>query len=332
MNMKNWFAQQIASPKKKAMPILSFPSISLLDVSVRELISSSDVQAKGMHAIAERCDTLAAVSLMDLSLEAEAFGAQIRTDDGEVPTVIGTVIKSPEDAENLKVPQVGQGRTGIYIEAIEKAVKLIDDRPVFAGAIGPFSLSGRLMDMTEIMVNCYIEPEMVKNTLEKASDFLIEYIKAYRQTGASGVVMAEPAAGLLSPDLIAEFSTPYVKKISDAVRSDDFCFIYHNCGNTVPLLSSIFTIDADGYHFGNAIDMEKILEQAPKDKPIFGNVDPAGQFRNGTPQSIYDVTTSLLERCCKYPNFIISSGCDIPPLASWENIDSFFKAVSDFYK
>ncbi len=332
MNMKDWFAQQIASSKKKAMPILSFPSISLLDVSVRELISSSDIQAKGMHAIASRCDTLAAVSLMDLSLEAEAFGSQIRTDDGEVPTVVGTIIKSPEDAQSLRVPKVGQGRTGLYIEAIEKAAKLIKDRPVFAGAIGPFSLSGRLMDMTEIMVNCYIEPEMVHQTLEKATEFLTEYIKAYKQTGASGVVMAEPAAGLLSPDLIAEFSTPYVNKIAEAVRSDDFSFVYHNCGNTLPLLSSIFTISADGYHLGNAIDIEKALEQAPKDKPIFGNVDPAGQFRNGTPESIYERTMGLLERCSKYPNFIISSGCDIPPLSPWENIDSFFKAVSDFYK
>jgi uroporphyrinogen decarboxylase len=332
MNMKNWFAQQIAIPKKKSMPILSFPSISLLDVSVRELISSSDLQAKGMQAIASRCDSLAAVSLMDLSLEAEAFGSQIRTDDGEVPTVIGTIINSPEDAQNLRVPKVGQGRTGLYIEAIEKAAKLIDDRPVFAGAIGPFSLSGRLMDMTEIMVNCYIEPEMVHQTLEKTTEFLTEYIKAYKQTGANGVVLAEPAAGLLSPDLIAEFSTPYVSKIAEAVRSDDFAFIYHNCGNTLPLLSSIFTISADGYHFGNAIDIEKALGQAPKDKLIFGNVDPAGQFRNGTPKSIYERTMSLLESCSKYPNFIASSGCDIPPLSPWENIDAFFKAVSDFYK
>lgn len=38
-----------------------------------------------------------------------------------------------------------------------------------------------------------------------------------------------------------------------------------------------------------------------------------------------------MEKCCKYPNFVISSGCDIPPLSSWDNIDAFFAAVDEFY-
>ena len=35
----------------------------------------------------------------------------------------------------------------------------------------------------------------------------------------------------------------------------------------------------------------------------------------------------LLEKCSSYPNFIISSGCDIPPLSSWDNIQAFFNQV-----
>lgn len=65
----------------------------------------------------------------------------------EVPTVIGRIINTKEDADALRVPQIGDGRTGLYIEAIEKACALITDRPVFAGVIGPFSLSGRLTEM-----------------------------------------------------------------------------------------------------------------------------------------------------------------------------------------
>jgi uroporphyrinogen decarboxylase len=28
---------------------------------------------------------------------------------------------------------------------------------------------------------------------------------------------------------------------------------------------------------------------------------------------------------------MISSGCDIPPLSPWENIEAFFAAVREFY-
>ena len=118
----------------------------------------------------------------------------------------------------------------------------------------------------------------------------------------------------------------------DALQDDRFLVIYHNCGNsTIQMIDSILDTGAAAYHFGNAIDMAEMLKHIPADTIAMGNVDPAGQFRNGTPESIRTATLSLMEKCCTYPNFVISSGCDIPPMAKWENIDAFFQAVADFY-
>ena len=78
--------------------------------------------------------------------------------------------------------------------------------------------------------------------------------------------------------------------------------------------------------------MEEMLRKMPSDVVVMGNVDPVAQFAAGTPESIYAETTALLARCSKYPNFVPSSGCDIPPHAKWENIDAFFAAVRDFYE
>lgn len=332
MNMKQWFADQRAAAVKRSMPVLSFPSISLLDISVKELISSPDIQARGMKAIADRCpDMSAAVSMMDLSVEAEAFGSQIQVADDEVPTVIGRIIETEADADALRVPHVNDGRTGLYVNAIGQALGLITDRPVFAGVIGPFSLAGRLMDMTEIMINCYENPGLVEKTLEKTAAFSAAYIKAYKALGAHGVVMAEPAAGLLSPDLI-EFSTKYVRQIAAEVQDDTFAFVYHNCGNTIPLLDSILSIGADAYHLGNAINIGDVLAKVPSDTIIMGNIDPSGLFRNGTPEKMREAVLALLAANSHYPNFIISSGCDIPPLTPWANIDAYFAAINEFYK
>ncbi len=333
MNMKQWLEDLKAAPVKKAMPVLSFPSIQLLDIGVKELISSSDMQSKGMKLIADRTNAAASVSMMDLSLEAEAFGSTIRVSDDEVPTVIGHIVESQEQADALQVPEVGAGRTSIYIEAIGKACKLITDRPVFAGVIGPFSLAGRLLDVSEAMIYCYDDPDMVHTVLTKVTDFLIRYIRAYKEIGANGVVIAEPLAGLLSPVLNDEFSVPYVKRIVDELQDDNFIIIYHNCGGgTIRMIDGILSIGAGAYHFGNAIDMTEMVKHIPADTVVMGNIDPSTQFRNGTPESIREATLSLLEACHSYPNFIISSGCDIPPLSSWENIDAFFAAVDEFYK
>ncbi len=332
MNMRQWVKDQIALDIKKPLPILSFPATQLLNITVAELISNSGLQAQGMKAVADRCPAAAAVSLMDLSVEAEAFGAEIRVTDDEVPTVIGHIINSEADARALAVPAVGAGRTGLYIEAIAQARQLITDRPVLAGVIGPFSLSGRLIGMTEIMVNCYTEPELVHATLEKAAAFITDYIKAYKAAGAQGVVVAEPAAGLLSAQLMVEFSGNYMKTIIAGTQSDDFAVFYHNCGNsTSQMTKELAELGAMGYHFGNAVNMREMLEKMPDQVLVMGNLSPADLFRGGNPQLMQAETLGLLEDCRGHANFTVSSGCDIPPASSWDNIDAFFAAVNAFY-
>ena len=94
-------------------------------------------------------------------------------------------------------------------------------------------------------------------------------------------------------------------------------------------LSGIFALGADAYHFGNASDMEKILAAAPADCLCMGNIDPAGEFVHGTPENMTVAVRDLIARCGKYPNFVPSSGCDIPATASWDNICAFFDAVKE---
>lgn len=332
-NMKSWLEELNGVKPKKALPVLSFPCVSLLGITVRELISDSGLQAKGMKLVADRTDAAASVSFMDLSVEAECFGATVCVSDDEVPTIKGRFINDMDEAEALEIPKIGSGRTQIYIDAIQKACELITDRPILAGMIGPFSLAARLLDVSEIMIDCYDDPDMVHTVLGKVTSFLIEYAKAYKAAGANGIVMAEPVSGLLSPTLEEEFSSPYVKQIVDAVQDEEFIVIYHNCGGNTPLMvESMLSFGAAAYHFGNAVDMKEMLDKFPADIPLMGNLDPAGVLRMGTPETVRRETLEIMEKCCKYPNFVMSSGCDIPPNTPWENLDSFFAAVDEYNK
>ena len=321
------------SESKKAFPLLSFPSISLLGVSVKEMVTNSDAQAKGMALVAQKTDSAAAVSFMDLSVEAECFGAEINFFDDEVPNVAGRLINDKNDADALAVAKVGSARSGIYIDAVRKAVKMITDRPVFAGIIGPYSLAARLFDVSEIMMDCYDDPDMVHTVLEKVTEFLTEYSKAYKAAGAHGIVMAEPVAGLLSPSMQDEFSATYVKRIVDAVQDESFLVVYHNCGNNTPFMTeSLISIGAAAYHFGNAVDMKEMLEKFPENITVMGNVDPVGVLCNGTPETVFEKTSDIMNKCAIHKNFVISSGCDVPHFAPWNNINAFFDAVSKFNK
>lgn len=328
MNTVEYLWKVAKAEQKSALPILSFPAVQKMGTTVEQLVKNAKLQAEAMAIVARDTDTLAAISLMDLSVEAEAFGAAVRFEENEIPAITGQLIGSEEDLEAIQLPTMEQGRTAVWCEGIRLAKEKITEKPVLAGMIGPFSLAGRLMDVTEIMFACYDEPELVTAVLEKATEYLICYGKALRDSGADGIMMAEPLAGILSKEMMAEFSGPYVKRIVETLQTQECPIIYHNCGNaTLVMLEEIFAQGAAAYHFGNAVDMEEVLKKAPSDVLIMGNVDPAGQFAQGTPEEIYRVTKELVEKCGAYQNFIPSSGCDIPAHASWENIDAFFRAL-----
>lgn len=333
LNMYKWLEDLQSRPNKKAFPILSFPGIQHMGgITVRELVCSSELQAQCMKKVADLTDSAASVSFMDLSVEAEAFGADTLFFDEEVPAIQGALVSTEEEADALAVPAAGAGRTGLFVEAVRQAAQLITDRPVFAGAIGPFSLAGRLVDVSEAMIYCYTEPDMLHTLLEKCTRFTIEYIREFKKAGANGVVLAEPLAGVVSPAQEKEYSAPYVRRIVEAVQDENFIVIYHNCGNYAYLMTdSIRNNGCSAFHFGDSVDMAQILEKMGPDHPVMGNISPSGEFRNGTPETMSAAVADLMERCGKYPNFVPSSGCDIPPVCSWDNIRAFFDAVNQYY-
>lgn len=330
MDVRKILWDAACSDEQKGLPILSFPAVQKMNATVEQLVKDAELQAQAMEIIAHQTDTLAAVSLIDLSVEAEAFGATIRFYEDEVPVVIGQLVSDEEEATALQIPSLDAGRAKICVEGVRLAKERIQDKPVIAGMVGPYSLAGRLMDVTEIMYICFDEPETVHTVLDKATAYLIQYGQAMKDAGADAIMMAEPLAGILSPDMAEEFSVPYVKRIVDALQDESFAVLYHNCGNSVPaMLNQIFSQGAAGYHFGNAVDMNKIMEAAPADALCMGNIDPAAQFTHGTPESMTQATKDLLDQCGSCKNFIPSSGCDIPAHANWDNIQAFFDALKD---
>lgn len=330
MNVREILWEAAGARPRRSLPILSFPAVQKMGVDVEQLVKSAQLQAQAMEIIARETDTLAAVSLMDLSVEAEAFGAQVRFSKGEVPVIIGQLVSDEDEADALEIPPLSAGRASVCVEGVRLAKQRITNKPVIAGMIGPYSLAGRLMDVTEIMYICYDEPETVHKVLEKATTYLIQYGQAMKAAGADAILMAEPLAGILSPDMAGEFSVPYVKRVIDALQDDTFAVLYHNCGNSVPsMLDKIFSQGATAYHFGNAVDMAAVLQAAPTDALCMGNIDPAGQLAQGTPESVRAATKKLLAECGDYANFLPSSGCDIPARARWENIQAFFEALKE---
>ncbi len=328
MNMREWIAGVINRSDRIAVPVMTHPGIELLGRTVREAVSDGRVHYEAIKALNDRYPAAACTTIMDLTVEAEAFGARVHFPEDEIPSVTGRLLSSEEDVAGLGIPDTSAGRVPQYLLAARLAAENIPGKPVFGGMTGPFTLAGRLYDMSEFMMACIDEPDTAELLLEKCTAWLTGYGREIRRQGAQGVIIAEPAAGLLSNNLCSTYSSAYIKEIVDALQDDSFMVILHNCGNTGHCTRAMSETGAWGYHFGNVMNMTDALQAIPPTALVMGNLDPVSLFRSGTSAEVHKATTELLEQTAPFPNFVLSTGCDVPPHVPHENIEAFYEALS----
>jgi len=318
----------IDSPKRLGLPINVYCGLPITGASVHDLVTDSNIQFKTTMALQKRYNAPFVLTAMDLSAESEAFGCQIRLTEDEIPTVIGRLVKTKAEVEALQEPTPGDKRTQVHLETAKKIVSS-GDHPITLGCmIGPFSLAGRLFGVSEALELTLTDPELTTLLLEKATRFLIKYAQAFKQIGIDGLIIAEPAAGLLSPRSLAVFSSPYVKSIVDAVQEENFSVILHNCGARINHLAMVLEAGPEIFHFSTPMDIPAALRQVDGKVILCGNLDPTSVFYNGTPDEVYEKATQLLSDTLPYRNYIISSGCDLPPGTPLANLDAFYKAIN----
>ena len=116
--MNNTISQLLTSANVPVMPIMTHPGIELINKKVIDAVKDGDVHYQAVMALRKRFPlSVASTTIMDLSVEAEAFGADIVFDDNEVPTVSGRLLTSAADVEALQIPSLDVKRVPEYIKA-----------------------------------------------------------------------------------------------------------------------------------------------------------------------------------------------------------------------
>lgn len=318
----------LSSKQRLALPIALYPALALTGASVRDIVTNPQAQCEAAAALQARYRRSFVLSAMDLSAEAEAFGCAIQMADNEIPSVIGRLVTLDEQVEKLPMPQPGDKRTRVHLEAIRLLSKLPGQPRVLGGCIGPFSLAARLVGVSEAMELTVTEPALIHALLEKATTFLTAYVRAFRDSGASGIIMAEPAAGLLSPRALAALSSAYVRSIGEAVEDDSFSIVLHNCAAKLIHLPAVLESGRKAFHFGAPMDIVAALGKVPSEVVLCGNLDPTTVFVQMQPGEVTTRVNTLLTLTRAHRNFVMSSGCDLPPSAPLASLDAFYAANS----
>src|SRR5690606_22107244 len=104
------------SEERFTLPIMTHPGIEMIGCSVKEAVQNGNIHAKAIKALADKFPSIASTSIMDLTVEAEAFGCSIKFPENEMPQIIGHLVDS-DNVEKLGVPSLSAGRIPEYLKA-----------------------------------------------------------------------------------------------------------------------------------------------------------------------------------------------------------------------
>ncbi len=105
-NMQEWKHRLMHQEIKQAMPIMTHPGIEMIGKRVIDAVKDGEIQFRAIKAIADTYPVAASTMMMDLTVEAEAFGSTVNFSDHEVPSVTGRLVTNYESVSRLKVPSL----------------------------------------------------------------------------------------------------------------------------------------------------------------------------------------------------------------------------------
>lgn len=329
--VKSDYLAYLKEEKSHTFPLFAYPIGATLGYNAFELTRDPFKHKEVLIHINKLHEFGFVVGLMDLSLEAEAFGVKLTYDNVRLPKIGKPIIRNLSDAENLVVPDYKDTRTNYYVDTVKLTKEVIKYKPIIPVVVGPFTLASILIGGKETLHFAKSNPKVLHIVLSKVNTFLINYYKALQHAGAKGFFICESSAGMLSNEDALIFSTNYVNQLIKEVSRDSI-MIYHNCGNVENILDSIKKVDCDIYHIGDYSDIINVLENVSNRKLVMGNISPIDVFVKQRSFKVESSTSKLLKRTKKYDNFIISPGCDVPRHVPLEKITSYLYAIDHYCK
>ncbi|MFQ5874127.1 MAG: uroporphyrinogen decarboxylase family protein [Dehalococcoidia bacterium] len=226
------------------VPLMLGASRRISGASYPEWSTNAEVAATAILQSQEffRYDALFAA--LDLSVEAEGFGATIiyPDDDTAHPDYDAPLLRSPEDYSLLKPfdPKLAR-RTSAQLRICEILLNTRGkDVAVLGFTNGPLCTLSMLRGSERLFVDCLKHPNEVHHALEIVTQVLVSYVRAQCEKGVPGICIDVlfAARGTLSKKMWEEFEAPYARRIADEIRRNGAMVSLHNCG-TGPYFDSM---------------------------------------------------------------------------------------------
>jgi len=269
------------------------------------------------------------------------FGGEIKFPTSEweqIPTVKEFPVQSEEDVDRLELPDV---KTAGSLPLSMEFSRICERHhmPVMVSIGSPFTLATGACEVATLCRWMLKKPEVAHRLLRLVTDHCLQvaqyWVDAFGAKRITGFTATPSEANqVISPKQFEEFALPYLKELHEKVLAMGVRrFLCHICGeqnSNLPYYTQVPMGDNGIVHFGHEVDLTTAIRYFGDTYVIAGNVEPQ-LIQNGTPQQVYEAARQCIEKAKYAPRgFILSPGCELPPMAPPYNVYMLKKAVNDF--
>jgi len=268
-----------------------------------------------------------AVVPFDLGVEAETLGAEVNFYPKHTDVIYPTISKKvSEKVKDLKIQIPPDLQNVGRIPTVTQAIRFLkadvgEQIAIGAHVLGPYTLAGQLVDLSDLPKMAFKETDMVHNILNTLSEVLIDICRIYREAGADYVTVREMGAsgGILSPKMFKTLIKPHLEHIFKTVDSTK---VLHICGETDDIIEQMYSCGADAISVDHSNHIAESRKALGPDALIFGDIDGFGVLTQGNPDDVDKAVKAAINNGVS----AVWPGCDIWPTVPSKNMEALMTA------
>jgi len=276
----------------------------------------------------------AAIIFSDILVIPEAMGMKLFVNEGSGPK-FETSISSESDVDKLIIPEPTE-KLKYVLDAVSLTKKMLNDRvPLIGFAGSPWTLFAYMVegngtkDFVKAKAMLFNEPKLSHKLLEKIARSVSHYLIAKIEAGADAIQIFDTWGGMLSYEMLREFSLRYVQQIIFDVKA--------KFGNTIPIiffskgsgmwLDDLVKTNCDVVGIDWTMDISVAKYIVGGRTAIQGNLDPIVLLSK--PEAIVNETKNIIEKFGSGDGHIFNLGHGILPNTPVENAKLLVETVKE---
>lgn len=311
-------------------PILAGVTRKLVNASYEEWATNADVCANALYTAAKQFDLDCIVSLIDLSVECDAWGQELIFPefDAAHPNYDNCVVKDIEDYGKVKKADYRKAkRMMMHIDVCRQLVEKADgELPVIAFVFGPLGVLSMLRNQSDLYLDIYDDPDAVKAAAKEINETLKDYVNALIDTGVNAIMLDTlfASGSIMSKEMWLEFEGGLVKELAGICHERGCLVMIHNCGERIYFDVQIEMMNPCAISFlyppDDCADFSECKEKYGDKITLIGCVTPVKAVI-GTDEEWEEECREQIDILKKGGGFMLATGCEYPSDAEFDRAE-----------